>query len=57
VHPAVMHISAVNITNNRKILDAMSRSFKLYIGTFPVKFMQKLCKKDGAKLLFEISNG
>jgi hypothetical protein len=44
MQPVVMHINAVNMTDSQKGLGVMSGSFRFNIGTFPKKFMQKLCK-------------
>jgi hypothetical protein len=47
MHPETMHTNAINSRDNTKVLDFISRPFILTIGTFSVKFMQKLCKKSG----------
>jgi hypothetical protein len=44
MHPEIMHANAINRRDNTKVLDFISCPFILNIGTFSVKFMQKLCK-------------
>jgi len=47
MHPEIMHANAINRRDNTKVLGFISCPFILNIGTFSVKFMQKLCKLMG----------
>jgi hypothetical protein len=46
MHPEIMHANAINSSGNTKVLDFISRPFLVIIGTFLIKFMQKLCKNN-----------
>jgi len=47
MHPEIMHPNAINNKGNTKVLDFITRSIIFNIGTFLIKFMQKLCKNNG----------
>jgi hypothetical protein len=47
MHPEIMHANAINRRDNTKVLDFINCPFIMNIGTFSLKFMQKLCKMMG----------
>jgi hypothetical protein len=57
MHPKIMHTDAINSSDNINVLDFISRSFLLIIGTFSVKFMQKLCKMSDKAIKVQDING
>jgi hypothetical protein len=57
MHPEIMHANTINGRDNTKVLDFISCPFILTIGTFSVKFMQKLCKIMGKVIKRKNING
>jgi len=57
MHPEIMHANAVNSRDDTKVLDFIGCPFILNIGTFSVKFMQKLCKLMEKLKKYKISIG